>query len=165
MSKLNYRTTIVAGATLLAAAAVLAVELITVRVPLLDVWAKKGSMYGTVATLKQGDQLQVIEKQPDGWLRVAAGDKEGFIRETALVPPKSGGFGDAFKGMNVGRTDAADPSASNAARGIEPGATFYAGAKNLNVDGLQEMINARREVSGTRFEDFLREGNVGPAPK
>jgi hypothetical protein len=141
------------------------VEVIQVKVPVLDVWARKGSMFGTVATLKDGDTLQVVEKQNDGWLRVSVGDKEGFIKETALAPPKGGGFGEAFKGMNIGRTEAADPSASMAARGIDEGTAYYVTTKNLPTDGLDEMLAAREAVVGQRFQQFITDGNVGPSSK
>jgi len=147
------------------AATVLAAEMITVKVPVLDVWTRKGSMFGKVATLKDGDSLQIIEKQPDGWMRVTVGEKEGYVKDTALLPPKSGGFAEAFKGMNVGRADASDASASMAARGIEPGARFYVNARNYRTDGLDEMMSARDAVAGPRFEEFIKQGNVGPAPK
>jgi SH3 domain len=147
------------------AATVAAIEVISVKVSVLDIWARKGSMFGTVATLKQGDQFVVIEHQADGWLFVAYNDKQGYVKDTALEPPKGGGFGDAFKGMNVGRADAADPSASMAARGIDQGPTFYATANNYRTDGLEEMLAARQAVVGPRFAQFTKDGNVGGAPK
>jgi hypothetical protein len=151
--------------SLFLAATVMAIEVISVKVPVLDIWAHKGSMFGTVATLKQGDQFVVIEHQADGWLFVAYNDKQGYVNQTALEPPKGGGFGEAFKNMNVGRADAADPSASMAARGIGEGASFYATANNYRTDGLDEMIAARQSVVGPRFAQFTKDGNVGAAPK
>ena len=147
------------------AGAVLAVEVIAVKVQVLDIWSHKGSMFGTVATLKQGDQFVVIEHQADGWLFVAFGDKQGYVKETALEPPKGGGFGDAFKGMNVGRADAADPSASMAARGIDQGPAFYATAKNYQTDGLAEMLAARQAVVGPRSRNSPTTAMSDPSRK
>jgi hypothetical protein len=141
--------------------AVLAEE-ITVQVPVVDVRAGKGSMFEVVATYKQNDRLQILEHQPDGWLRVQAGVYQGYLTATALVPPKGGSLADAFKGMNVGNKEASDATASNAARGLTTEAGQYGNAKNLSHDGLEEMMSAAESVAGEQFFKFTREGNVGP---
>jgi uncharacterized protein YgiM (DUF1202 family) len=156
------RTRILALLSLLIVTIVLAEELIVSKDGI-DVHAKKISMSALVVTLKTGDHVQVLERTDDGWLRVKIGDKEGYVKASRLEQPKSGGFGDLLKNSKFeARGEASDPTASNASRGLGPGATIYANQKGLSAAPLNAMIDTRRSVIGPRYEQFIREGNVGP---
>jgi hypothetical protein len=160
MSARTKRWKIAACISTVAVVTVLAEEIVQVSV--LDIRANKGSMYPVVATLREKDKFQILQKQNDGWLLVKARDAEGYVKDTALVPPKGGGFGSGFKGVALGKKEAADPTASNASRGITDGAKFYADAKSYRTDGLEEMLQAAEGVVGQRFLLFTGEANVGP---
>jgi hypothetical protein len=148
--------------SLLIVTAVLAEEII-VRMNGVDVHEKKITMSAIVGTLNSGDHLQVLERQSDGWLRVKVGDREGYVKASKLEEPRGGGFGDLLKNSQFeAHAEASDPTASMAARGLRDGAIVYSRAKNLNPAPLSTMIDTRRSVVGARYDQFTREGNVGP---
>ncbi len=155
-----------AGVLCAAALGATVIEQREIKVEQVKVTAGKGIMTGLVGILKQGDRLDVLEKQTDGWLRVQLNNQEGYVWANSLEPPPNGGL---LAGLNVTKMsgDRGDPTASGAtasaaAKGINPSTTFYASNNNYKMDDLIEMMDSRDSVAGNPWFDFLREGNVGP---
>ena len=132
----------------------------------IKVTENKGIMFPVVGILKKGDKLDVLEKQPDGWLKVQFDGKEGFVWANNLEPPKNGGLlaGIDISKLSGNRSDpnASSVTASAAAKGIDGDVRFYADKSNYKLNDLVQMIDNRDSVTGTVWFDFLREGNVGP---
>src|SRR4051812_20322608 len=131
-----------------------------IRVDQVTVRGGKGVMFPLVGTLKQGEQLSVLEKQNDGWLRVQVQDKEGYVWAKSLEPPPNGGLlaglNPSKLGAGAGKSDpnASSVTASAAAKGIGEGPRFYASTNNYDMTGLFEMIDARDSVAGNPWFDF-----------
>jgi hypothetical protein len=104
----------------------------------------------------------VVAREPDDWLKVQFGGKEGYVKATALSPRGATGLSAwAETAAPAGRTS--DVGASAAARGISDDAVRYAAAKGMNKAGLEQMIRNRDRVAGQRWQQFAQEGKVGPA--
>src|SRR4051812_13888051 len=140
-----------------------------IQVEQVRVTGGKGSMYPLVGVVKKGERLAVLEKQTDGWLRVQLNDQEGYCWAKSLEPPPNGGL---LAGLDASKLtgNRSDPNASSvtasaAAKGLEKGlgegTRMYAQTNSLSIDGLTEMIEARDDVAGIRFQLFAREGHVG----
>jgi uncharacterized protein YgiM (DUF1202 family) len=141
-------------------------EEVVVQVQSLVVRAGKGSMHPPVGEAKKDERLTVIERQPDGWLKVQiAGNRQGFVKETALEPRSAANLTPLVRGASALTGNTSDTGASAAARGIRPDADKYASGKGMNTTGLQQMIANRDRVSGDRWVQFAQEGNVGPAAR
>src|SRR5215204_5256905 len=80
----------------LVASAVLAIagaasgEDVYVKLPTARVKASAGAGADDVVRLKKGDKLQVLGRQ-GSWVKVKAGDKEGFVHENSVSATAGGG--------------------------------------------------------------------------
>jgi hypothetical protein len=157
------RSTIALGVAMFGVGLVAMAEQVVVEVQTLSVRAGKGSMYPVVAEVPKQTKLDVIERQPDGWLKVKANDKEGFIKESALKPRSPGMFSGAAAGANALTGNTSDVGAAAAARGITDDANTYAIQHGYKTDALDQMIANRNRVAGQRWVQFTQEGKVGPA--
>ena len=154
------------GALCAMTVAAVVIEQREIQVEQVRVTGGKGTMYPLVGIVKRGERLAVLEKQTDGWLSVQLNDQEGYCWAKSLEPPPNGGL---LAGLDPSKLtgNRSDPNASSvtasaAAKGIGEGTRFYAQTNNLSMDGLTEMIDARDDVAGIRFQLFAREGHVGP---
>lgn len=143
--------------------AALAAEQVRVEVQLLVIRSGKGSMHAKVAEAKKDDMLDVVQRDADDWLKVRFGDKEGYIKATALKPRGATGLSALAEGAAQLSGQTSDVGASAAARGIDDNAIAYASSKGMNTDGLKRMLDSRDRVVGQRWLAFTREGRVGPA--
>jgi hypothetical protein len=157
MPNSNHRLSITLIAVVLCTGIVVAEQLV-VAVDELVVRSGKGSMYPPVATLSQKDKFEALEHQPNGWLRVKAGDQEGFVKETALTPRKVSNLSGA-----AGSAQASDVNASAAARGLDPNTIKYATTKGMKTDGYFKMLENRNAVVGEPWLKFTDAGKVGPS--
>lgn len=137
-----------------------------------DVWTKtnatpvragKGALHKEVDSVKQGTKLTVLAREGK-WLKVSY-DKngkpvEGYVFEGSISNTRVGGD---LAGALGGRTDTADPSASAAARGLEPQADQYAASKNMDPKVIDRLIELRNSITPEEWEKFTNEGKVGPA--
>jgi hypothetical protein len=138
-------------------------EQVVVQVQTLVIRSGKGSMYPPVAEVPNQTKLDVLERQPDGWLKVKANDKEGFIREAALKPRSPSMLGGASSAANTLTGNTSDVGAAAAGRGISEDAQAFAVSKGYNTAALDQMIANRNRVAGQRWIMFTQEGKVGPA--
>jgi hypothetical protein len=160
---LKRRNALVLGVAVFGIGLAAMAEQVVVEVQTLTVRSGKGSMYPPVAEVPNQTKLDVIERQPDGWLKVKANDKEGFIKESALKPRSPSMFGGASAGANALTGNTSDVGAAAAARGISDDAHTYAVSKGYKTDALNQMIASRNRVAGQRWIQFTQEGKVGPA--
>lgn len=56
-----------------------------VEVPNLSVYAEENEGSAVVATTQKGKIYDVVENGSDGWVRVAAGDKEGYVKKDSVT--------------------------------------------------------------------------------
>lgn len=137
-------------------------EQVVVQVQTLAIRNGKGSMYTPVAEVANGTSLDVVERYPDGWLKVKVNDKEGYVKETALKPRSPSMLGGASAGANALTGNTSDVGAAAAARGIQEDANVYAASKGYNTAALQEMIANRNRVAGDPWLRFTHEAKIGP---
>lgn len=160
---IRHRSIVTLGAAIIGIGAFAVAETVVVQVQSLVIRSGKGSMHAVVAEVPASTTLEIVERQPDGWLKVKAGDKEGFIREGALKPRSAGILGGASAGMNTITGNTSDVGATAAARGIRDDAIAYATSKGYKTDALSQMIQNRNRVAGETWTKFTQDGNVGPA--
>jgi uncharacterized protein YgiM (DUF1202 family) len=146
----------------IAIAGIATAEQVVVRVQSLVIRNGKGSMFSPVAEVPIGTWLDVVERQPDGWLKVKVNDKEGYLKETALTPRSPSMLGGASAGVNALTGNTSDVGAAAAARGIQEDANVYAANKGYKTDALQEMIANRNRVAGDPWLRFTYEAKIGP---
>lgn len=160
---IRHRSVAVLGAAILGLGVVAVAEQVVVQVQSLVIRSGKGSMFAPVAEVPTNTTLEIIERQPDGWLKVKTGDKEGFIRDSALKPRSAGILSGAATGANAITGNTSDVGATAAARGIRDDAIAYAASKGYKTDALSQMIQNRNRVAGETWTKFTQDGNVGPA--
>jgi uncharacterized protein YgiM (DUF1202 family) len=136
---------------------------VLVEVESLVVRAGKGSMYEPVGEVPKDARLEVIERQPKGWLKVKVGDQEGYVKETALKPRDASLVSGLSAGANAVSGNTSDVGATAAGRGINDDAAVYATSNNYSTAALEQMIANRDRVVGDRWVQFTNEGKVGPA--
>lgn len=144
-------------------AGVVLAEEVVVQVQTLVIRAGKGSMFPPVAQAKNQDKLEVIERQPDGWLKVKTSAGDGFIKESSLKPRDPGILSGLSQGANAVSGNTSDVGASAAARGIGEDAFVYASNNRMRTDALERMVRTRDQVAGQRWMQFTREGQIGPS--
>ena len=124
------------------------------RAPLAEVRSGKRSVSEVVATVKEGDKLDVIEEDKRGWLKVKVNGTEGYVFKSALDAPKARGV-----------LASSDPRASAtelaaAGKGLTEQTLQYASTKNLSTAGIEKMLETRRGVSESAFNAFVAEGRL-----
>ncbi len=132
-----------------------------------DLWVKsesveiregKGAVYPVITTVKKGQPLTVIER--DGkWIKVKAGDKDGYVYETAVSPTKIDGGGNIFQNMGI---KGSGMTSASAAKGLDKDAEAYASGKGMSPRPLQTLVDAAKKISPKEWEAFAAEGKVGP---
>ncbi len=152
---------LVIGTALAAADYVVHVQRLLIR-------SNKGSMYPVVREdqYQLNDVLPVIERQSDGWLKVKVGDKDGYVKETALAAGKSmnlGGITPGAGGMS-GNAQTSDVSASAAASGLDE-AKAFAVDKHYDITPLIKMRESRQRVEGQPWLNFTYAANLAPYKK
>jgi hypothetical protein len=113
--------------------------------------------------VQKDGQLNVIEKQADGWLKVRIAEQEGFVKESALKPRDGSLLSGLSAGANAVTGNTSDVGATAAGRGINDDAAIYADSKGLKTAALDQMIANRNRVAGQRWIEFTEAGKVGPA--
>jgi len=135
-----------------------------------DVWVKsesaeiragKGAVFPLVAKAEKGTQLTVISREPKGWIKVKAGDKEGYIYEAAISTDKVKGGGNLLAAMGAG-AEASNLSAGAAGKGLNEGADAYAKGKRLDPRQMDWLILFRKSINPQEWQAFTAEGKVGP---
>ena len=101
----------------LAASAVLGEE-IWVKSATAEIRAGKGAVFPLVATAEKGAKLTVISREPKGWIKVKAGDKEGYVYENSISDKEVKGGGNLFAAMGAG-AEASNMSTGAASKGLE----------------------------------------------
>lgn len=139
-------------------------EDVYVKLPMARVKAQAGAGADDVVRLKKGDKLQVLGRQ-GSWLKVKSGDREGFIHENSVSAGGGGGGDLGGLGQLLGNA-----SGSSAASSAEAGkglgeALDYARSHGMSTNGLDRMLALRTQVTGSDWQKFTTEGNVGPARK
>lgn len=138
-------------------------EDVIVQVQTLVVRSGKGSMHPPVAEVKKDSTLSIIERQPDGWLKVAVDGQEGYVKESALKPREASMISGLSAGANALTGSTSDVGATAAGRGINDDAAIYAQSNGMNTAPLDQMIANRDRVAGQRWVQFTQQGQVGPA--
>lgn len=161
-TSIRSRTALLLGLAL-AGAGVAMAEDIVVQVQAVAIRSGKGSMYPPVAQAANQQRLEIVAREPEGWLKVKIAGKEGYVKESALKPRSPSMFGGASSGVNALTGNNPDVGASAAARGIKDDAAKYASSKGYNTAALDQMIANRDRVAGERWVQFAQEGKVGPS--
>jgi uncharacterized protein YgiM (DUF1202 family) len=123
-----------------------------------DIRDGKSAAAAVIATLKQGDAVQVVAKDESGWLTVSVpgqAGKTGFIFAKALGVKKPGdstGLREAF----AGRTDTTEVTAAAAAKGLEPGTIAIAKDRKWDTATLDRLIKNRNAVTSKELEAFKK---------
>ena len=131
-------------------------ESIWVKSDNVQIRSGKGAVYPVVATAPKGTELTVIER--DGkWIKVQAGDQQGYIYETAASASKVSGGGNLLSNMGAG----SDMSTGAAAKGLEQQTETYASSKNLDTGPLNKLIALRKSITPQEWQSFTAEGKVG----
>lgn len=137
-----------------------------------EVWVKnaqvqirdaKSGFAGVVATVKKGEKLTVVAREGQ-WVKVQAGDKQGYVFENVLSGTKVSG-GSSLGDMMAGGDNTSGMSTSAAGKGLDATAEQYAQSKNLDPKVVDEMIARNTAITVAERESFMREGNVGAARK
>src|SRR5205085_2925208 len=103
----------------------------------------------------------VIER--DGkWIKVKAGDKEGYVYETAVSASKVNAGGNLLQGAGF---SGSDMTTASAAKGLDKDTEAYASSKGLSPKPLQNLVDASKKISPKEWETFAAEGKVGPYAK
>jgi uncharacterized protein YraI len=145
-------------AAALAGGAVLA-EDVWVQSESVDIRAGKGAVYPVVATASKGAKLSVIAHEGK-WLQVQAGDKPGYVFETAISASKVDGGGNLLANMEP--SDSTNMSSGAAAKGLTEDADQYARSKNMDPKAMNRLIDYRKKIDPKDWEKFTAEGKVGP---
>jgi len=132
-------------------------EDVYVKLPTANVLSGKGAGTDHLAQLKQGDKLQVIGRE-GSWIKVKAGDTEGYVHQNSVSDTKV----TVRKGS--GNSDSSAGTAVAAGKGLGE-SLAYAKSKGSSTAGLERMIELRKTVTGSEWQSFIVEGNVGPEKK
>ncbi|MGH7213623.1 MAG: SH3 domain-containing protein [Tepidisphaeraceae bacterium] len=149
------------GAAVLGVAGVVLAEDVWVNRPELELRSAPSGMSDPVVAVKKGDKLTVVSR--DGkWIKVKASDTEGYVHENSIAAREVKG-GDALGFL--GGPEAGGAEASAAGKGLEEQAETYAKGHQYNTALVERMIVTRRSVKYADWQQFAREGNVGPYKK
>jgi len=133
-------------------------EEVWVKRPELDVRGAPSVAGNVVATVKKGQQLQVIGRE-GAWVKVKVGETEGYVSQNSLSDKKVSGGG----GLSTfaGGPDTSGATASAGVKGLDPMAEKYAAAKGLDPKRVDAMIARTEAISPDELAAFMREGKVG----
>jgi uncharacterized protein YraI len=126
-----------------------------------DIRAGKGAVYAIVATAKKGAQLPVLAHEGK-WIKVKAGDQEGYVFEGAISAEKVSGSGDNLLATMGAGTSASDMSTGAAGKGLAEEADQYAKNKSMDPGPMNRLIDFRKKIDPKAWEAFAAEGKVGP---
>jgi hypothetical protein len=157
------RRMILIAAAVLAMAGTSSAEDVYVKLPTARVKAQAGAGADDVVRLKKGDKLQVLGRQ-GSWIKVKAGDKEGYVHENSVSSSGGGGEGTSLSQILGGASGSSAASSAEAGKGLGE-ALDYARSHGMSPNGLERMLALRGQVSGSDWQKFTAEGNVGPAKK
>lgn len=136
-----------------------------------DIWVKsesaeiragKGAVFPLIATAKKGAKLEVVSREPKGWIKVKVEDKEGYVYEKSISAEKvEGGSGNLLSAVGAG-SDASAMSTGAAAKGVTESAATYAANKHLDPKLMDWLIAFRKKIDARDWQAFTAEGKVGP---
>ena len=109
-----------------------------------------------MTSAKRGDDLEILSREPDGWLRVRFGKLEGFLRASALADPQRP-EDVASLAQSGGSTQL---EAATATKGLDKDALAYAGARHYNTAALQRMIDVRQSISAAELQRFKLDASL-----
>jgi uncharacterized protein YgiM (DUF1202 family) len=135
-------------------------EDVWVKRPELDLRASPSVAGNVVATVKKGQQLQVIARE-GAWVKVKAGDTEGYVSQNSLSDKKVAGGGGVLSAV-AGGPNTSGATASAGVKGLDKMAEEYAAAKGLDPTRVDEMIARTKRITPEELAAFTREGKVGP---
>jgi uncharacterized protein YgiM (DUF1202 family) len=148
-----------AAATALGVTAAAFAEDVFVKTPTATLRSGKGGAYSEITRAPRGQMLKVVTRE-GGYLKVRAADgKEGWLHQNNVASSATSGGVDLRPVAGKGADAATDAAAGKG--GIE--STEWANANNMNQAGLNRMRELRAQVTGPEWEQFMKEGNVGPA--
>jgi uncharacterized protein YraI len=149
---------VMAAAALLIGAHAAAAETLWVRSESVDVLSGKGAIYPAVATVRKGQELTVVIR--DGkWVQVQAGNTTGWVYENSLSAQKVSGGGGMF---TISPGTVAQVNTGAASRGFDESAEQYASNRRLSPAPLQHLVNVSRMIKPAEWEEFTRQGRIGP---
>ena len=151
------------ASSLLCMAGVAAAQDVYVKLPVANILAGKGAGTDRVAQVKKGEKLQVIGKE-GSWLKVKAGDNEGYVHENSVSSSAGGGDTSGLSKILGGASGSSAASSGEAGKGLGE-ALAYARSKGMSPAGLDRMLELRKTVRGSDWTKFTAEGNVGPEKK
>ncbi len=134
-------------------------EEVFVKSPKASVRAGKGPAHEEVASVKQGQPLEVIKR--DGkWIKVRVAGKEGYIFENTVSAEKvSESNSDLSAFLKAGKASAATDAL--AAKGIDEEAEKWARAGSMDSAPLKKLMEETKKISGAEWEAFAADGKVG----
>jgi Bacterial SH3 domain len=138
---------IIAALGVFAVAAALAIPVSRDRV---QIRSEQSLLSPVVTSAKRGDDLEILSRLENGWLRVRVGKQEGFVRESALADPQRPADV-ASLAQSGGSTQL---EAATATKGLDKDALAYAGARHYNTAPLQRMIDVRQSISDADLQRF-----------
>jgi hypothetical protein len=159
-TKFKRRVATAAFALAIAGGVTIAVaEDVWVKRPELDLRAAPSAAGNVVATVKKGQKLEVLGRE-GAWVKVKAGDVEGYVSQNSLSDKKVSGGG----GLSTfaGGPDTSGATASAGAKGLDDMAEKYAAAKGMDPKRVDEMIARTKSITADELAAFTREGQVGP---
>src|SRR4051812_48333348 len=109
-------------------------EDVYVKLPMARIKSAAGAGADDVVQVKKGEKLQVLGRQ-GSWLKVKAGDREGYVHENSVS--SSGGGGDMGSGLSniLGAgSGASAASSAEAGRGLGE-ALVYARSAGFSTNG------------------------------
>ena len=118
--------------------------------------ADKSLLSSVVTSAKRGDDLEILSREADGWLRVRVGKLEGFVRASALADPQRP-EDVASLAQSGGSTQL---EAATATKGLDKDALAYAGARHYNTAALQRMIDVRQSISAAELQRFKLDASL-----
>lgn len=160
MNRKPKRWLIAAGVLAVAAAA--SAEDVYVKLPVANILAGKSAGTEHIAQVKKGDKLQVLAKE-GSWLKVKAGDKEGYVFQNSVSSSASGDNGGLSKLLNGGSGASAQTSGA-AAKGVGESLAF-AKSKGMSPAGLDRMIELRKAITANDWTEFTNQGQAGSEKK
>jgi uncharacterized protein YraI len=142
----------IAFALLVSGASTVLAESVWVQSDGVNILGGKGSIYPTVATVKKGQELQVLGR--DGkWVNVQiANGPTGWVFESNLSAKKVGG--DLFSGLRG--DSAAGLNTAAAARGWDPATDQYATTKGMSKAPMDHLLQIKKSISPQEWEAFMR---------
>ncbi len=120
----------------------------------------------SIATLSEGDTLEVIEKSGSRYKVKTADGTEGYISRLHVTDKKpKKGFSLSLPIKESEDLSPEERENMNAIRGLNPVAEKYA-EQNPDLEAaaeqVKEMENLTKEISKEDLEDFMNEGEVYP---